>query len=579
MASKTPNFDKALDEYFSKLELDEKGGQWRTSRFSGEKFYVRPQDIEFYKRIGVPLPTLSPKERWRLLLSFWNSYFLFNIKSALTGEKIIAQYPPNTPYKIYEHQKWFGGDWNPEDYGMDYDSSRKFFEQFRKLQLNVPRPSLFVDTSSVNSDYTNDSIHLKNCYLVFNAIDAENCHYCISPTRSRDSIDSFDIWDSSLCAECFESHELYNCRYVEFSKNCLDSTFLYDCRNCTNCFGGVNLRNKKYIFFGEQLMKEEYEKRIAAINLGDRNVLGENKKKFYKLVGTAVHKPNHNEKSVNSFGDFIINSKNCFYSYFAENCENSAYLIGSIATRETYDSIAIATEFSYMSSGISGSYRTLFSNMTDSSRDSEYSDYCVNCHNIFGCIGLLNKSFCIFNKQYLEEEYWKVLDDIKTNMLLAGEYGEFFPPDLSPFPYRITTAGSYKGYDDFETVKQYGYNMENIPEEEIVSIDKARDALEVPGDVHNVSDSILEENIIDKKNNKYFRYTKNELEFRRKFNLPLPTEHFTTRLKQKREKFGSIVLEFHNRRCPKCGAKFETVYRPDDPRIVYCEPCYLKEIV
>lgn len=55
--SKTPNFDKALNDYFSKLELDDKGGspprggQWRTCRFSGEKFYVRPE---------VP-PTCPPK--------------------------------------------------------------------------------------------------------------------------------------------------------------------------------------------------------------------------------------------------------------------------------------------------------------------------------------------------------------------------------------------------------------------------------------------------------------------------------------------------------------------------------------
>jgi len=57
MTSKTPKFDQALDEYFSKLELDEKGGQWRVCRFSGEKFYVRLEDVEFYKKMRVPLPT------------------------------------------------------------------------------------------------------------------------------------------------------------------------------------------------------------------------------------------------------------------------------------------------------------------------------------------------------------------------------------------------------------------------------------------------------------------------------------------------------------------------------------------
>src|SRR3989304_5871716 len=105
MQSKTPNFDRALDGYFSKLELDKKGGQWRVCRFSGEKFYVRPEDIKFYKKMRVPLPTMSPNERLRLLLSSWNSYFLFNSTSAFSGKKIVTQFPPNTdePLCCFSH--------------------------------------------------------------------------------------------------------------------------------------------------------------------------------------------------------------------------------------------------------------------------------------------------------------------------------------------------------------------------------------------------------------------------------------------------------------------------------------------
>ncbi|OGF91220.1 hypothetical protein A3H65_03970 [Candidatus Giovannonibacteria bacterium RIFCSPLOWO2_02_FULL_45_14] len=579
MTSKTPKFDQALDEYFSKLELDEKGGQWRVCRFSGEKFYVRLEDVEFYKKMRVPLPTLSPDERERLILAFWNSYHLFNSKSALTGNQIISQYPPNTQYKIYEHQLWYGGNWNPEDYEREYNSGESFFEQFIKLHLNVPRPSLFINNTSVNSDYCNDSVNLKNCYLVFNAWDSENCHYSISPVRSRDCVDCFDIFDSSLCAECFESHELYNCRFVEFSKNCLDSTFLYDCRNCTYCFGGVNLRNKKYIFFGEQLTKEGYDKKIVGIDLGDRDILAQYKSKFQTLIKTAIHKPNHNEKSVNSSGDYVRNSKDCFHCHWIDQSERCAYSIGAERTRDSYDVNTLDSELSYMSSGSVGCYKIMFSNMMEGCRDSEYSDYCGNCHDVFGSIGLLNKSYCIFNKQYAEEEYWRVLDEIKKDMLLSGEYGEFFPPYISPFPYKISLAASYSGYDDLESAKKYGYVFEDIPQEAAGSLEDTVDSLEVPKNIKNIKDDILEKVIFDACNKKKFRFTKNELEFRRKFGLALPIEHFTARLKEKRDKFGSVVLRFYERVCPKCRIKFEAVYRPDDPRIVYCEPCYLKEIV
>src|SRR3989344_5866418 len=97
--SKTPKFDQALEKYFSDLKLDERGGQWRICRFSGEKFYVRPEDIGFYKKIKVPLPTLSPKERIRRKLAFLNSYNLFKVNSAFSGKSLISQYPPTTPYK------------------------------------------------------------------------------------------------------------------------------------------------------------------------------------------------------------------------------------------------------------------------------------------------------------------------------------------------------------------------------------------------------------------------------------------------------------------------------------------------
>ncbi len=578
MTSKTPQFDKALDEYFSKLEFDEKGGQWRTCRFSSEKFYVRPEDVAFYKKIRVPLPTLSPKERMRSFLAVWNSFNLFYGISSFSGKKILMQYPPNTPYKIYDHQHWFGGEWDAIEYERDCDLSRSFFDQFKNLQLVVPRPNLYVDNTSINSEFTNDSTHLKDCYLVFNSIKSENCHYTIC-LNSKDCVDCFDAFDSTICYECFESSELYNCYFVEFSKNCLDSYFLYDCRNCTNCFGGINLRHKKYVFFGEQLTKDEYQSKLSEINLGDRNVLAEYKKKFYEISRNAIHKPHHNEKLVNSSGDYIINSRDCFNCYFVMDSERTAYSIGSTKIRDSYDVSAVETEFSYECAGAYNCYKTLFSTMMAGCRDAEYSDFCKNCHDVFGCIALSNKSFCIFNKQYTEGDYWRKVDEIKTKMFKDGEYGEFFPPDSSPFPYNLSIASSYKGYDDFENARRFGYRFEEIKEE----LDEVKgdiiNAENVPADIKNVKNDILDRIIFDKINNKKFRYTQAELDLHRKFNTPLPLEHFSARLKEKRDKFGSIVLEFFERVCPKCGVKFEAVYRPDDPRIVYCEQCYLKEIV
>ena len=143
MASKTPQFDTALDTYFDSLRLDKNGGLEKTCRFSSKKFYVRPEDIEFYKSMKVPLPTLEPEERRRRRLASQNSYTLFKTVSAYSKKKIVSLYPSTTPFKIYEHQVWYSDKWDPMVYGRPYDPARPFMEQFHELRLEVPRANPF----------------------------------------------------------------------------------------------------------------------------------------------------------------------------------------------------------------------------------------------------------------------------------------------------------------------------------------------------------------------------------------------------------------------------------------------------
>ena len=306
--TKTPKFDVALDTYFSKLELDENGGQWRVCRFSSEKFYVRPEDIAFYKKIRVPLPTLSPKERARRKLGYFNLYNLFHTKSALSGKSVIAAYPPSTPYPIYEHESWNGGGWDPEEFAVAHDPERRFFEQYKDFQRFVPRPNLLV-RNSVNSDYAHNVFHVKDCYLAFDSVESENISYCIYAEYSKNCHRSFGAVKSDTCYDVTLSDNLYRVFFAEHSRSCLDSAFLYDCRDCQYCFASTNLRHKKYCFLNEQLTKDEYEKKIREVNLGDRNVVEAWKKKFTELKARSVHRAHHNERSVDCTGDYIRDSK------------------------------------------------------------------------------------------------------------------------------------------------------------------------------------------------------------------------------------------------------------------------------
>src|SRR3990167_8842209 len=80
------------------------------------------------------------------------------------------------------------------------------------------------------------------------------------------------------------------------------------------------------------------------------------------------------------------------------------------------------------------------------------SEDCHNSNNLFACIGLRNKSYCILNKQYTKEEYEKLVPRIIEHMNTMPyidkkgrvyKYGEFFTPELSPFAYNETVAQDY----------------------------------------------------------------------------------------------------------------------------------------
>jgi hypothetical protein len=242
-----------------------------------------------------------------------------------------------------------------------------------------------------------------------------------------------------------------------------------------------------------------------------------------------------------------------------------------------------------------------FSNVILTSFNVEYSFYCSNVKNIFGCVGLRKKDYCIFNKQYSKEEYEKLVRKIKKHMdempfidkkgKIYG-YGEFFPPEISPYPYNQTSAQEFFpiGHKDAEKL---GYKWENIADKNYIPTLLSEN---LPDSIEKVSESVLNE-IIEcdewKKNEskiwnctKAFRITENELVFYKKYNLPLPRKfpncrhHFRTQGRNPPKLWHRQCMcdkENHNHK-GKCIVEFETSYAPERPEIVYCEKCYQQEI-
>mgnify|MGYP001617634848 CR=1 FL=1 len=211
-------------------------------------FTIEPEDFEFYDKIKVPPPTFCPQCRFQRRAAFRNERKLFKTKSAKSGKDILALYMPRSDLTVYDEKEWWADDWDPMQYGREYDFSRPFLEQFRELMHRVPRFSRSV-INMVNSDYCANAGELKNCYLLFNSNNDEDSAY---GNGVNDSKDCFDNSHVMKCGRCYNSFWLANSYQTHFSSHCEDCTgvwFSKNCRGCSDCFGCVNLRSQKYNIF------------------------------------------------------------------------------------------------------------------------------------------------------------------------------------------------------------------------------------------------------------------------------------------------------------------------------------------
>ena len=139
----------------------------KTCAVSGTQFPIFQSDLDFYAKISptfagqkfqIPTPTLCPEERQRRRLSFRNERKLYRRQCDASKKSIISIYSPDKPYKVYDQKIWRSDAWDPMDYGMDFDFSKTFTEQFRELMLKVPFMNIMNDNgiNSINSEYCNN---------------------------------------------------------------------------------------------------------------------------------------------------------------------------------------------------------------------------------------------------------------------------------------------------------------------------------------------------------------------------------------------------------------------------------------
>jgi Zn ribbon nucleic-acid-binding protein len=569
-------------------------------------FVIESDDFLFYEKIKVPAPTFCPECRMQRRLAWRNERGLFKRKCDAPGhtEMIVSIYPPKTDVVVYDHDYWHSDKWDPMDYGVEYDFDKTFFSQFKSLLSKVPVINLF-DSKSVNSNYCNVTIEHKNCYLVSSGWGNEDCLYSNRISYCKDTCDSYCCHKTEFCYDnlyCKDSTKLF---YSLNSESCVDSYFLYDCRSCVSCIGCTNLRNKSYCIFNQQYSKEEYQKFISENNLGDRDILLKIKLQFEDLYKSAIHRYAHLIKTENVIGDNIENSQNCYYCFdLAGDAQNVKYCHwGTYGLKDSYDTgpgTGGKSELTYegVSIGVQNSMCS-FGTIIWNCNNVLYSFWLQNCSNCFGCVGLKNKQYCVFNKQYSKEEYFLKIEEIKKHMEQnpyidkkgrVYKYGEFFPIELSPFPYNATVGQDYMPVtENIAEENNYPWEKNSSNNYEItLSFDS------IPNTINGVSDSIIQEIISCKNSNKEidgcvkaFRVIKQEFDFYNRLNIPIPIYCPNCRHNNKLRLRNPLKLWHRKCMCSlenhehegSCQNEFETSYAPDRLEKVFCESCYQREVL
>lgn len=468
------------------------------------------------KKFLIPPPKLSSVERKQRRLGFRNENNLYKRKSSLSGESMISFFHEDSPFVVYTHDEWWGSGWSALDYGVDYNFSRGFFDQFYDLQLRVPRAPL-VNNKSENSPYCNFSDGNKNCHLVTSANWNQDSFYSFCLVSCRDAMDCVWCLNCELVYECTDCRGCYNLRFGQHCMNSSDSAFLYDCIGTKKSLFCVGLRNVEYYIFNKPVTQEEFQKTYDYYFCGSYSRLQEARKIFDAfLMRLSPVRKEFYISSENVTGNNIWNSTNVFDALDVYDSRDCAYLHDGLNAKDCYDVCFFdGPELCYESTSLVG-YGYRFTNFCRDSSNLFYSDSCYSCKDCFGCVGLRNKQFCVFNKQYREDEYYALMARIIEQMRERGEWGEFFPLTHSLFAYNETLAQVYFPIEKTNAL-QRGWKWRDIQNSIHTSA-----PLAIPDLIQDIPSLFCDQILTCETSERPYKIISQEFKFYQKMSLPIP---------------------------------------------------------
>ena len=464
-------------------------------------------------------------------IASWYTLTLYN------NNAIISRFPDTTRIKNVISNKSFEETRDTlSDIWYDYDNEKTFFNNFRDVFRTIDMPNTCQYGNNTNTSFSESVLNGKNVYLTFAAIsDCENIAYCVSiKEKCVDVFNSLMVQDNSqdiyFVSGVSWSYKVFYSRYIKNSNNIWFSTNLVGCRECIGC---DNLNNVNYHIDNQPYSEEEYFRKKEKILNDKHNFL--EKYKALDIWGNNIGCENIKN------GDALFN---CFdisdakHSYNVKSGKNLIFTGWSGGVENAYDICGWGSSTAndiYWVAGVKGDHVYCSSHIIGS--NIFYSYYLEDCSYCIWCVGLKNKSYCIFNKQYTKDQWNILADKIFSQMESEWRLWEFFPGGLNPFYFNDTIAGMLWDFTKQEAkAKWYMWRDEeikvDIPDSsDIISVKDLEEYEWWDADWEwRINPEILKKVITDSEWN-YYRIIQMEYDFLLKHGLPLPRVHWLERMR------------------------------------------------
>lgn len=597
--------DKSIYNFIQD-EYDKEIVKYVTCNRCWEEFPIYKEDLEFLnsispvvwdKKFQLSEPKTCFECRRINRFMFRNENKLHKNISSNDWKPLISVYMPESNVKIISRQEYYNHDLIKKD---QYQNLLDLENNLIDLYKNTPHANLVNWPNMENSEYNNLSNNLVNCYLCIDCWESQNLQYSwFISWNSTNSIDCFDWMESNNCYEVMWFNNVSNSFF------CTDISWTYDCYFCLFCDGISSciwcywLSNWRHMIFNEKKTEQEYnEFKQKYFNWSKKSL--EEFRVLFKGFINSVYFPNIISINCNNvvWSDFL-DSKNIFLSNFIYFSEDIRYSFYNAKLKDSMDadfSVLWCSRLYNTITTVRSSFLVSCVEMTDSN-NCMYCMSCLWCSNCFWCVWLSNKSYCIYNVEYDKDERIKFVSWIIQSLIDKWVFWYFFDSSLSFYPYNDTLASFYYPInkcitDVWESETLFGdwkwlvkipnkatllvnwkldlwwnepfYVLWRTKEEEI----KVPPSLEqvkwedVRDNINDVDETIVNKAIICNISWRPFRVTKTELEFYKKFNLPLPTIHPDYRYKHRLD--ARNATKFFIRESLKDWKKYLTKYKHEN---------------